>query len=196
MDSAHYIAPVRYSQSRFLNSAKKKKGRFNQAIKPGKPAYRLFYELSEPFETYFYSLRHHHLELDRELAASRNLYDHEAIKLWKEQLKQAMDAPYFYKFEVGQRKDGSLGKLHVHLVADIDAGLLDIPRDGEIIKPISSFEDYGRVLRYLLKPPVASSALAKAEYLKALIRIQRANKVLPRSKQRMGPPQVSGYVWE
>jgi hypothetical protein len=196
MDSAHYIAPVRYSQSRFLNSAKKKRGRFNQAIKPGKPALKLFRELSDPFEPYFYSLRHHHLQLESDLAASKNLYDHKAIKLWKEHLKQAVDAPYFYKFEVGQNRDGSLGKLHVHLVADVDAGLLDIPRDGEIIKPIPSFEDYGRVMRYLLKPPVTSSTAGKAEYLKALIRIQRENTVLPRSKQRRGPPQVSGYVWE
>jgi hypothetical protein len=55
-----------------------------------------------------------------------------------------MGALYF-AVEVGQE-----GRLHVHVVACADACLLDLPDDGETVKPIAKSTAY-KVLRYLHK---------------------------------------------
>ncbi len=194
-DYSSSLSPRSY---RFLNSAKKKNGRLNRSMKPGKSADRLFRELSYPFEPYHYSLRHHHLKIDKEMAASKYLYDHLIIKSWKIQIRLLIDPPYFFKFEVGTDKDGTLSLLHLHLIADVDAGLLEIPRTSksEIIKPITDLADFRRRLLYLFKPGVEKSPEAVVEYLEAIKRIKEENARLPKSKQRKQLPQISGYVWD
>jgi hypothetical protein len=195
----YHTRSIRASKSRFLDSAKKKNGKFNKAIKAGNPAYRLFKELSYPFEPCHYSLHHHHLKIDKKMAASKYLYDHLVIKAWKIRIRQFIEPPYFFKFEVGDEdENGNLGNLHVHLITDVDAGLLWIPRSAKsrIIKPITDPADFRRRLIYLYKPAARKSEKAKTEYFEALSRILEENTRLPKSKQRKQPPQISGYVWE
>jgi hypothetical protein len=199
MDKYDHTSSVHFSHSRFLDSAQKKNGRFNRAIKPGNSASRLFKELSYPFEPYHYSLHHHHLKIDKEMAASEYLYDHLILKAWKVRIRQLIEPPYFFKFEVGNEDtDGNLGDLHVHLIADVDAGLSWIPRNAksEIIKPIPDLANFRRLFIYLFKPGVGKSPKAVEEYLAALARIAEENQRLPKSKQYKRPPQISGYVWE
>lgn len=133
------------------------------------------------------------------MAASKYLYDHLVIKAWKMRIRQLIEPPYFFKFEVGEEdENGNLGNLHVHLITDVDAGLLSIPRSAksEIVKPITGLADFRRRFIYLYKPAAQKSARAKAEYFEALIRILEENTRLPRSKQYKRPPQISGFVWE
>jgi hypothetical protein len=199
MSEDNYSNFVYFSQSRFLNSAKKKNGKFNEAIRPGNPADRLFQELSYPYDPCHYSLHHDNLKIDKKMAASRYLYDHLIIKAWKMRIRQFVEPPYFFKFEVGEEDaSGNLGELHVHLIADVDAGLLWIPRSAksQIIKPITDLADFKRRIIYLYKPAAKRSLKAIDEYLDALDRIEKDNASLPMSKKRRQPPQISGYVWD
>ena len=189
--------PVRASRSKFQNSRKKKQGRYNRASKPGSSADRLWRELSWPYDPYHYSLKHLHLGIDPKMAQSKYLYDYLAIKSWKDWVYELIKPPYFYKFEVGEEdENGNLGKLHVHLIADVDAGLLHIPRTGKVIKPVTDRDDFERRLIYLFKPGAYRSPKAVKEYIEALARIDDENKGLPKSKQRKRPPLISGYVWD
>jgi hypothetical protein len=124
-----YSSPLHVSRYRFIDSTKKKNGRFNRSYASGGGVRRLWEELSYPFDHYHYSLKHHHLGIDKEFAASFLINDHLAIKAWKIVIRELFEPPYFYKFEVGKLNNrGALGLLHVHLIADVDAGLLHLPR--------------------------------------------------------------------
>jgi hypothetical protein len=102
-------------------------------------------------------------------------------------IKQQIEPPYMYKFEVGKGSfPTKLGDLHVHLIAEEDAGLLNISRSGEIIKPIQKGTE-AKVLRYMYKIPVPLKGDALIEYHIGLIRA---------SKKGKKPPFVSGFVWE
>jgi len=91
-----------------------------------------------------------------------------------------------YKFEVGKGNASmALGELHVHLIAEEDAGLFHIPRTGEIIKPIQKGTEE-KVLKYLYKPPVPIKGFALIEYRIGLMRASKRGKTLP---------QVSGFIW-
>jgi hypothetical protein len=137
------------------------------------------------------------LKIGKEMAASKYLYDHLVIKAWKLRIRQFIEPPYFFKFEVGDEdENGELGDLHVHLIADVDAGLLWIRRGGKVIRPITDLADFRRRLIYLYKSAARKSQQAEAEYFEALKRISEENTRLPKSKQRRQPPQTSGYVWE
>jgi hypothetical protein len=93
-----------------------------------------------------------------------------------------------YKLEVGKGSNASmaLGELHIHLIAEEDAGLLHIPRTGEIIKPIQRGTEE-KVLKYLYKPPVPLKGFALIEYRIGLMRVSKRGKKIPR---------VSGFVWD
>jgi hypothetical protein len=173
--------------SRFVDSNQTRTGRARRALQQGGPGTRLFEELSYPFAPYLYSLHHHHLGLDATFARSELIYDHAAIEVWLGVIRQHIEPPYMYKFEVGK---GSfltkLGDLHVHLIADEDAGLPHISRSGEIIKPIRE-GTAEKLLRYMYKIPVPLKGFALIEYHTGLIRASKKGKKLP---------PVSGFVWE
>ncbi len=173
--------------SRFVDSNQTRTGRARRALKPGKCGSRLFDELSYPFEPCLYSLQHHHLGLDATFARSELIYDHPAIEVWLSVIRQHIVPPYMYKFEVGKGSNASmaLGELHVHLIAEEDAGLLHIPRTGEIIKPIQRGTEE-KVLKYLYKIPVPIKGFALIEYRIGLMRA---------SKRGKGLPQISGFIW-
>ncbi len=173
--------------SRFVDSSQTRTGRARRALKPGKYGSRLFNELSYPFVPCLYSLQHHHLGLDATFARSELIYDHPAIEVWLRAIRQQIEPPYMYKFEVGKGSNASmaLGELHVHLIAEEDAGLLHIPRTGEIVKPIQKGTGE-KVLKYLYKVPVPLKGFALIEYQTGLMRV---------SKRGKGLPRVSGFVW-
>jgi hypothetical protein len=173
--------------SRFRDSNQTRTGRARRALKPGGHGVRLFKEFSYPFKPYLYSLHHDHLGLDAAFARSELIYDHPAIEVWSMAIKQQIEPPYMYKFEVGKGSfPTKLGDLHVHLIAEEDAGLLNISRSGEIIKPIQKGTE-AKVLRYMYKIPVPLKGDALIEYHIGLIRA---------SKKGKKPPFVSGFVWE
>ncbi len=173
--------------SRFVDSNQTRTGRARRALKPGKCGSRLFEELSYPFEPCLYSLQHHHLGLDATFARSELIYDHPAIEVWLSVIRQHIVPPYMYKFEVGKGNASmALGELHVHLIAEEDAGLFHIPRTGEIIKPIQKGTEE-KVLKYLYKVPVPLKGFALIEYQIGLMRVSKRGKKIPK---------VSGFVWD
>jgi hypothetical protein len=173
--------------SRFVNSNQTRTGRARRALKPGKYGSRLFEELSYPFVPCLYSLQHHHLGLDATFARSELIYDPPAIEVWLSVIRQHIVPPYMYKLEVGKGNVSmALGELHVHLIAEEDAGLLHIPRTGEIIKPIQEGTEE-KVLKYLYKIPVPLKGFALIEYQIGLMRVSKKGKRLP---------QVSGFIWK
>ncbi len=114
-------------------------------------AWRKFNRDRQPAERFFgcvnhahlYSLHAEHLGLPAELAKPEHYFDHAVIKIWREQLKQVLAPPLWFKIALGENR------IHAHVIASVDAGLPDIPRDGEIIKPV---DDPQGALSYLFKP--------------------------------------------
>ncbi len=173
--------------SRFRDSNQTRTSRARRALKPGRHGAKLFEELSYPFEPCLYSLHHTHLGLGADFARSELIYDHPAIEVWLMAIGQKIEAPYMYKFEVGKGSSPmTLGDLHVHLIAEEDAGLLHISRSGKIIKPIQKGTEE-KVLRYMYKTPVPLKGNALIEHHIGLIRA---------TKQGKSIPKVSGFVWE
>jgi len=135
---------------------------------------------------HLYSLRHSHLNLDATFARSQMIYDHAAIEVWLWSIAQAIKPPYLFKFEVGQGSlPGMLGELHVHLIAEGNAGLLHNRRP-EVIKPVRAGTEE-TLFRYVYKLPVPPIGKALIEYQKGLVEAAKAGLSLPK---------VSGYVWK
>jgi hypothetical protein len=176
LSSRNYTVSKSGIPSRFKNSRKQKQGRANRAFRRGGPAYKL---AKSHKQTCLYTLHYHHLGLPKAFARASMIYDRHALKIWRDVLKKHFKKPYFYRFEVGRD-----GRLHVHVLADIDAGLLWLPRSGKVVKPIQK-GTLIKVLIYLSKPPVPLSGQALKEYEEGCEEALRINKSLPR---------VSGYV--
>ncbi len=86
-----------------------------------------------------------HLGLDERFVAPQGLFDSAVIEVIRGKLKKAFMGTFYFAAEVGQE-----GRLHVHVVACADSCLLDLPDDGETVKPIAKGTEY-KVLRYLHK---------------------------------------------
>lgn len=166
--------------SRFKRSSQQQRGRANRALRPGAPANLLFKVLPEP---YLYSLDNDHLQIPVELAQHEMIYQQLVLDVWLKKIRQEIRPPYFYKFEVG--KEGFKELLKVHLLANGDAGLLDVSRDGEVIKPFRVGTEK-TLMSYLYKPPVPFSLKALRVYEEALLRVGKQGKALPK---------VSGYIF-
>jgi hypothetical protein len=163
--------------SRFKDSNQLRTARANRALRRDGPATRLFNELIDP---HFYSLTYKHLGLDKAFSHRELIYDHSALNYWLSAIKEQIEAPFMYKFEVGHE-----GKLHPHLIGEEDAGLLWIPRGGQIIKPVIEGTEK-TLLKYTYKPSVFPDDEALMEYERACERLSRQGK---------GLPQVSGFIW-
>jgi DNA-binding transcriptional ArsR family regulator len=171
--------------SRLVRSPKRQNYKAKQSLKEDGSFKELLDILVDP---HLYSLEYRHLGIDQAHANPKYLRDHLILKAWKMVLKEKIEAPYLYKFEVGRFGSGKRD-LKVHLVADYDAGLLDVRRDGEVIKPIQdSYKDYKTVMAYFRKPDADNSDQAIAELNEALIRIKKEGKY-----KRL--PYTSGYEW-
>lgn len=157
-------------------------------MRPSGPAYRLLYdELAYPFEPALYSLHHKHLGLDADFARSDLIYDQPAIDVWRMVIREQIEPPYFWKLEVGKGSQlFELGDLHAHVIADLDAGLSHLSRNGEIVKLIEEGTEK-TLMKYLYKNPVPLKGYALIEYQTAMMRA---------TKQAKRLPELSGYVWE
>lgn len=102
-----------------------------------------------------------------------------AVKQIIFKLKELFNPPFYYKLEVGKAE-----KLHIHLIAEKDAGLNELPRKTERIKEGYNFEG---LVRYLSKPNVAYSEQS-LNYFQTEKR--RLNKL---GRKRF--PRTSGYVF-
>ncbi len=111
--------------------------KFNRDSKPGA---RFFGCVNH---AHLYSLHAEHLGLPDELAKPEHFFDHKAIEIWREQIKSVLAPPLWYKIALGDNR------IHCHVIASVDAGLLNLPRDGEIVKPV---DDPQGALSYLFKP--------------------------------------------
>jgi hypothetical protein len=170
---------------RLIRSPKRQNYRAKASLKAGGSFRELLDILVDP---HHYSLECRHLGIDRESANPKYLRDHIMLKAWKMVLKEKLEAPYFFKFEVGRFGRGKRD-LKVHVIADYDAGLLHIPRGGEVVKPITdTYKDYKTLMAYLRKPDTDQSDKAIAEIDEALKRIEKEGKY-----KRL--PYTSGYEW-
>jgi hypothetical protein len=178
MSESKYTSPKGVTHYRFLDSTKRKNGRANRALREDGPATKLLDNLVHP---HHYSLRYHHLGISKILSGRHLIYDHETIEIWLMVIKRLIRPPYFYKFEVGEK-----GGLHVHLIADVDAGLLHIPRPSRVVRPLQDRSKHAKALLvYLSKPSVPKNDDALKEYKEAIEELAKENR---------RPPRVSGYV--
>lgn len=125
-----------------------------------KPAFRLFGCLSEP---HLYSLHADHLYLPREYGDAEawelGSYDLALRKRWLDTLKREIQQPYVYKFDNASR-------FHCHFITAKDAGLLHLPRGGEIVKPIEPGTEF-KTLSYFYEPHAPCDELNLTMWIEA-----------------------------
>ena len=167
--------------SRFINSSQRRTGRARRALRNGDgPAARLYASVTA---LYLYSLHAEHLALPQMLTAPKMIYVHDAVRSWREAVRHHLRPPYYYRLEVGREH-----RLHVHVLANRDAGLLHLPRDRELIKPVYDLEG---MLKYLAKPPVPLSDEALVEYQNAVKRASESGRRLPNLSGFVGVPRLA-----
>lgn len=100
-------------------------------------------------------------------------------------LRGLLIAPFYFRLEVGkQRMSDKLPRLHVHILAERDAGLITISRKGQVIKPI---DDFIGIMEYLSKPNLA--------YSEQLEIILKEEKLRLKKLGQTRFPSSSGYVF-
>lgn len=108
-------------------------------------ATKLLEALDEP---YFYTLYPHiHLEFPDCYREPFIIFRHLPVYQLKERLKELLLLPFYFKFEIGISAD-----LHIHVMANKNSGLLDIPRTGNVVKEVYDFKG---LVSYLSKPKIA-----------------------------------------
>lgn len=144
-----------YLPDHFLEtSARKRRGK-NKALDSGDGwACRLYSSLSDP---HAYTLHASHLGLPPECSDPANFYTKANRDHWHAAVKAAFASPLHWKLELAER-------VHVHVIADKDAGLPHLKRGGEVIKPITNYEGW---LYYIAKPVAQWNACNMALWLKA-----------------------------
>lgn len=141
---------------------------------------RLFGCLDRP---HLYTLHAEHLGLEPEYGSCASFfYDRELIDGWKNALKEKLEKPFFWKLE-------SASRVHCHAIASESAGLLNIPRDGEVVKRIKPGDEM-KVARYLYKPHAVYSEENLAQWIEG--RRQHLGH-LPHMKGYFGLPSVRSW---
>ncbi len=121
------------------------------------PMTRLFGSLDRP---HLYTLHTSHLGLPPEYGDPQSyFYDRALIDGWKSRLKEKLSGTYFWRLEVASR-------IHVHLIAAHDAGLLDLPRTGEVVKPVKPGTEL-KLVTYLCKPRATCSVPNLGQWIHA-----------------------------
>lgn len=129
-----------YPPDPFIDTTAKRRRKVCEDLEDGEGwAARLWGTLNEP---HAYSLHAEHLGLPPRCADPTNFYCRENVALWKAAIDAAFTKPLHWKLELGER-------VHVHLIADREAGLPHLPRGGELVKSIYDLEGW---LFYLAKP--------------------------------------------
>ncbi len=124
-----------------------------------------------------YNLHHHHLGLSKAAAAPELLFDDANIKLWQQAVRAAFTGPVYWARELGED-----GHVHVHVLAGAEAGLLHIPRGGQVAGLVWCLEG---LLTYWAKPAAPYTAGNLALWLKAKRRGR-----LPRMSGTLGLPNT------
>lgn len=176
----HSILPC-FLPDRFVNSKRQNKIKARKEVLKG----GLFTQfIAEPINHYFYSLHlYEHFGLPKSDEEEYLIYDHKHLNILKHILAKHFQKPYYYCFQVGIE-----GRLHVHLIADKYAGLLDLKRDTEVIKPVY---DFAGLLAYFYEPPVSIEGLDDTEILRRLNIYEEFKhhiypKKLPRTRDLIG----------
>ena len=166
-----------YPEDPFVDSKGRRRRKARKAFDNGEGwAARLFLSLENP---YFYTLHTHHLGLPPELGEVDCLYDHKSVKRWLTALKTQIKPPFRWKLEFAER-------VHVHVIAERDAGPPQIRRDGQVIKPA---KDYDGLIEYLSKP----SAPWTPKPVAAWMRAKRRGGRLPRTSGTVGLPNKKTF---
>jgi hypothetical protein len=91
-----------------------------------------------------YSIHAPRLGLPDACADPARLFDPANIRLWKGAIRECFSGPLYWTLELGN------DRVHPHVIADVDAGLLELPRTGEIVKPCADY--LPQLVRYLSGP--------------------------------------------
>jgi hypothetical protein len=151
---------------------------FNRAKQP---MTRLFESLDRP---HLYTLHAEHLDLPPEYGRPHNFYDRAIIDGWKNALKKEFSGAFFWCLHLASR-------IHCHVIADGSAGLLNLSRTGEIIKPITQTgKDAMRVVTYLCKPKSTSTVPHLSQWIQAK---REYNNNLPKMQGHFGLPTARPF---
>lgn len=123
-------------------------------------------------DPYRYNLHAEHLGLPPECAEAALLLCPRNVRWWVRALRAKLKGPLYWCLEVGEN-----GRVHVHVLAAGDAGLLHLPRGGEVVKRVYNLPG---LLEYLGKPAMPYTAGNVALWLIA--------------KRRGRLPKLSGTV--
>lgn len=158
----------------FVDSSKRISSQTNRAFADDGPATALFAALAAP---YLFTLYGEQLGIPIKYRHARCIRSRKALKVWRDAQQGRLKGCYLYKFEVGLESD----EMHVHVVADRDAGFLELPRfNNPACKPVT---DARGLIRYLEKPPCYRIYKRVKEYHRAL-----------KGAEGSKLPKVSGYV--
>lgn len=157
----------------FVDSSKRINSQANRAFADDGPATALFAKLSNP---YLFTVHGDKLGIAERYRHARCIRSKKALAVWRDALKETFTGCYLFKFEVALESD----ELHVHLIADEQAGLPELVRGSKACKPVTNKKG---IIRYLNKPPCYPIRKRVKEYV-------RAKKCVGDSKL----PEVSGYM--
>ena len=170
----------------FVESSKRISSQTNRSFAEDGPATALFKILLTP---YLYTLYGKHLGIPQKYRHARSIRNKNALRVWREALQKHFLGAFLYKFEVGLESD----EIHVHVVADKYAGLLELARgNNEACKPVT---DSKGLIRYLEKPPCYPIKKRVREYARALAKAKGSK--LPKVSGYVGlPPKTERFVSE
>lgn len=138
---------------------------------------RLFSVQDQP---HFASLRHHHIDVPKEYADPRLLYDRETVAIWVNGLMTHLEPPFWWSLEAGDRS------IHAHALTSKPIKLAHLA-PSKVIQPI--YDPVG-ILAYLLKPNAVYTAVNLATRWRAE-RSKTGN--LPRLSSPVGIPNARTF---
>lgn len=170
-----------YTPDYLKDSPKKRKRKAKKAFNKGQGwAAKLKRELKKP---YFYSLHLEHLNLDPHYVCANGLFRELIILQIKQRLLELFERPFYFKIEVGKHRNSEkYPRLHVHVIAEVNAGLNHLARNGSVVKPVT---DFLGLIEYLSKPSLSESDLNESIFKDER---RRRNKL---GRKRF--PRTSGY---
>lgn len=116
-----------YPRDPFIDTTAKRRRKVREDLEDGQGwAARLWGTLNEP---HAYSLHAEHLGLPSRCGDPTNFYCRENVGLWKAAIDARFAKPLRWKLELGER-------VHIHIIAGKEAGLLHLPHGSEMVKPI------------------------------------------------------------
>ncbi len=163
----------------FVDNTRSRRDQTRRAFDHGTGwAARLVSSLETPAH---FSLHTEHLDLSREAAAPALLFDRRNVDRWKQAIKRHFTGPCRWKLELGR-----CGRVHAHILANLDDGPAELPRGGQVVKPCLHYLD--AVVGYVTKPPLEYCA----EHLALWSEAKRRGR-LPRLSGTMNLPNKTTW---